>query len=76
MQNINSLLCYKCTSQITSTLVSFSDTQKFFKALSAVGTDFGTINAMFPSRTRAEIKRKFKREERINRKKVDQALCK
>ncbi|XP_003724124.2 transcription factor TFIIIB component B'' homolog [Strongylocentrotus purpuratus] len=50
------------------------DTRRFYIALSAVGTDFTTINAMFPSRTRAEIKRKFKKEERQNRKKVDLAL--
>ncbi|XP_054751804.2 transcription factor TFIIIB component B'' homolog [Lytechinus pictus] len=50
------------------------DTERFYFALSAVGTDFATITAMFPSRTRAEIKRKFKREERTNRGRVDGAL--
>ncbi|XP_072173997.1 uncharacterized protein [Diadema setosum] len=50
------------------------ETARFYKALSAVGTDFGTITAIFPTRSRAEIKRKFKREERLNRRKVDAAL--
>ncbi|XP_072018105.1 uncharacterized protein [Amphiura filiformis] len=52
------------------------ETEKFYKALSAVGTDFSMINAMFPKRTRHQIKNKFKREERSHRYKVDAAIRK
>ncbi|XP_077978413.1 uncharacterized protein LOC144433893 [Glandiceps talaboti] len=50
------------------------ETAKFYRALSSVGTDFSLINAMFPNRTRNEIKNKFKREERSNRVLVDKAI--
>ncbi|XP_038054020.1 nuclear receptor corepressor 2-like [Patiria miniata] len=50
------------------------DTAKFYRALSAVGTDFSMINAMFPKRTRQQIKNKFKREERHNRHLLDKAI--
>ncbi|XP_070566555.1 transcription factor TFIIIB component B'' homolog [Ptychodera flava] len=50
------------------------ETAKFYRALSTVGTDFTLINAMFPTRTRTEIKNKFKREEKINRVLVDKAI--
>ncbi|XP_006824662.1 uncharacterized protein LOC102810121, partial [Saccoglossus kowalevskii] len=50
------------------------ETNKFYKALSTVGTDFTLINAILPNRTRHEIKNKFKKEERINRGLVDHAI--
>ena len=56
--------------------LSCSDTAKFYMALSAVGTDFTMINAMFPKRTRQQIKNKFKREERLNRIALDKAISK
>ncbi|XP_033105585.1 uncharacterized protein LOC117107875 isoform X2 [Anneissia japonica] len=50
------------------------ETERFFMALSMVGTDFSMINALFPKRTRHQIKNKFKREERVNRVRVDKAI--
>ncbi|XP_033647816.1 uncharacterized protein LOC117307239 [Asterias rubens] len=57
-----------------TTAWSVKDTAKFYMALSAVGTDFTMINAMFPKRTRQQIKNKFKREERLNRIALDKAI--
>jgi hypothetical protein len=50
------------------------DDEKFFHALSRFGTDFSLIEHVFPTRTRRQIKLKFKREERKNRTKVDACL--
>ncbi|XP_023223265.1 transcription factor TFIIIB component B'' homolog isoform X1 [Centruroides sculpturatus] len=50
------------------------ETIKFFKALSVVGTDFSLMQNLLPNRTRQELKNKFKREERLNRKLVDRVL--
>lgn len=55
---------------------SEKETAKFYKALSMVGTDFTMIQRLFPNRNRDEIKRKFKREERINQALIDKILCK
>lgn len=52
------------------------ETIKFYKALRMIGTDFTMIQKLFPQRTRDEIKRKFKREERINQTLMDRVLCK
>lgn len=41
-----------------------------------VGTDFTMIQRLFASRTRDEIKRKFKREERLNQAFIDKILSK
>ncbi|XP_022081003.1 serine/arginine repetitive matrix protein 2-like [Acanthaster planci] len=57
-----------------TTAWSQKDTEKFYRALSAVGTDFSMIKAMFPKRTRQQIKNKFKREERLNRQRLDRAI--
>ncbi|XP_071960360.1 uncharacterized protein [Antedon mediterranea] len=50
------------------------ETERFFLALSMVGTDFTMVNALFPKRTRHQIKNKFKREERMNRTRIDKAI--
>ncbi|XP_067140478.1 transcription factor TFIIIB component B'' homolog [Centruroides vittatus] len=50
------------------------ETTKFYKALNVVGTDFSLMQNLFPNRTRQELKNKFKREERLNRKLVDRAM--
>ena len=52
------------------------ETVKFYKALSMVGTDFTMIQRLFANRTRDEIKRKFKREERLNQAFIDKILSK
>jgi hypothetical protein len=52
------------------------ETAKFYKALSMIGTDFTMIQRLFPNRSRDEIKRKFKREEKLNQALIDRILCK
>ncbi len=51
------------------------ETAKFYKALSMIGTDFTMIQRLFPNRSRDEIKRKFKREEKLNQALIDRILC-
>lgn len=53
-----------------------SDTLKFYRALSSIGTDFALMNELFPKRTRRELKLKFKKEEKINQYLIDQAIMK
>ncbi|XP_066600525.1 transcription factor TFIIIB component B'' homolog isoform X2 [Prorops nasuta] len=50
------------------------ETLKFYKALNTVGTDFLLMQSLFPNRTRQEIKLKYKKEEKINRKLIEKAL--
>lgn len=54
---------------------SDGETARFYEALRSFGTDFSLMQHIFPSRSRGMLKRKFKREERENAEKVDQALC-
>lgn len=53
---------------------SLEETQKFYKALSQVGTDFSLMLPLFPKRARRELKAKFKREEKLHRDLVEKAL--
>jgi FtsZ-interacting cell division protein YlmF len=55
---------------------SSKETVKFYRALSMIGTDFTMIQRLFPYRNRDEIKRKFKREEKINQALIDKILSK
>ncbi|KAH7047670.1 hypothetical protein BKA57DRAFT_493075 [Linnemannia elongata] len=55
---------------------SEEDTELFFEALSQWGTDFGIICKIFPKKSRIAIRNKFKREDRINHARVEQALNK
>ncbi len=41
-----------------------------------IGTDFTMIQRLFSHRNRDEIKRKFKREEKLNQALIDKILCK
>ncbi|XP_015126486.1 transcription factor TFIIIB component B'' homolog [Diachasma alloeum] len=50
------------------------ETLKFYKALNTVGTDFSLMQTVFPSRTRHELKMKYKKEEKLNRALVEKAL--
>ncbi|XP_043278680.1 transcription factor TFIIIB component B'' homolog [Venturia canescens] len=50
------------------------ETLKFYKALNTVGTDFLLMQSLFPQRTRHEIKMKFKKEEKTNRRCIEKAL--
>uniref|UniRef100_A0A6G1SB95 Transcription factor TFIIIB component B n=1 Tax=Aceria tosichella TaxID=561515 RepID=A0A6G1SB95_9ACAR len=55
---------------------SVDDTQKFYQALTIFGTDFSMMESLLFAghRSRTELHKKFKREERINKKKIDIAL--
>ncbi|RMZ54427.1 hypothetical protein APUTEX25_002003, partial [Auxenochlorella protothecoides] len=50
------------------------DTELFYKALSQFGTDFTLISHLFPGRQRPHLKNKFKRESKVNPRRVDAAL--
>ncbi|KAL2258607.1 hypothetical protein VTK26DRAFT_8025 [Humicola hyalothermophila] len=53
---------------------SDEETELFYQALSAFGTDFDTICRMFKGKTRKHIKLKFNREERVNPSRINAAL--
>lgn len=53
---------------------SKEETDKFYEALSAWGTDFNLISHLFPLRSRNQIKTKFKYEEKRNAVKVQMHL--
>lgn len=50
------------------------ETLKFYKCLMNLGTDFSMIQQYFPCRTRAQIKRKYKTEEKKNPQLINGAL--
>ncbi|CAH0392056.1 unnamed protein product [Bemisia tabaci] len=50
------------------------ETLRFYRALNTIGTDFSLMQSIFPERTRHDLKRKFKKEERTNRELLDKAL--
>jgi transcription factor TFIIIB component B'' len=50
------------------------ETERFYQALAAFGTDFDTICRMFRGKTRKHIKLKFNREERVNPARINAAL--
>ncbi|KAL6076685.1 Transcription factor TFIIIB component B [Balamuthia mandrillaris] len=51
------------------------ETNKFYRALQMYGTDFTAIQLLFPTRTRRQIRNKFKKEEKDHGKRVDEALA-
>ena len=51
------------------------ETAKFYKALSMVGTDLSMIQRLLSHRTRDELKRKFRREQKLNQALIDTILC-
>lgn len=51
------------------------ETIRFYRALNQCGTDFSMMLSLFPHRTRAELKSKFKREDRRNPDMVSKALA-
>uniref|UniRef100_A0A914XEH9 Myb-like domain-containing protein n=1 Tax=Plectus sambesii TaxID=2011161 RepID=A0A914XEH9_9BILA len=50
------------------------ETDLFFRILSATGPDFSLMHDFFPTRTRSELKNKFNREQRVNPKRLNDAL--
>jgi transcription factor TFIIIB component B'' len=53
---------------------SEDETDRFYDALKNWGTDFMIISQLFPPKTRAQIKKKFNREERLDAERVNAAL--
>ncbi|XP_051525573.1 transcription factor TFIIIB component B'' homolog [Myxocyprinus asiaticus] len=53
---------------------SIRETDMFYLAISMVGTDFSLIAQLLTHRSRAEIKRKFRKEDKTNSWRVDQAF--
>ncbi|CAG8566319.1 8621_t:CDS:2 [Paraglomus occultum] len=51
------------------------ETELFYKALSMWGTDFEIISKLFPTRTRRQVKAKFKRESRLDPKRINEATA-
>lgn len=51
-----------------------AETGLFYEALSMCGTDFSMIQTLFSHRTRAQVKGKYKLEERANPAKISSAL--
>ncbi|CAM6085016.1 unnamed protein product [Calypogeia fissa] len=51
------------------------DTDVFYLALKQFGTDFEIIQNLFPGRTRRQVKAKFKKEERNNPRRLQEALA-
>ncbi|KAK0663790.1 Transcription factor TFIIIB component B'' [Lasiodiplodia hormozganensis] len=53
---------------------SEEQTDMFYDALKMFGTDFFIISKMFPGKTRANVKRKFVKEERLDPDRIKRAL--
>jgi transcription factor TFIIIB component B'' len=53
---------------------SEDETDRFYEALKNWGTDFMIISQLFPPKTRAQIKKKFNREERLDAERINAAL--
>ena len=50
------------------------DTELFYQAIGAFGTDFTLITRLFPSRTRSQVKRKYLTESRKDPARIDGAI--
>lgn len=53
---------------------SDAETERFFESLEKYGTDFQVMEAVFPGRSRRQLKLKYKKEERGHPERVDRAL--
>ena len=60
--------------RVTSNRWSLGETNLFFEAVGMCGTDFSMIESLLPHRNRAQIKGKYKIEERANSSRLYQAL--
>jgi len=52
------------------------ETRKFYKAIEIFGADFSMIAKLFPTRNRDQIKNKFRKEEKANIQRMDEAFKK
>lgn len=50
------------------------ETSIFYRALECCGTEFSMINMLFPNKDRNNIKKKYKKEYKINPKSIETAL--
>ncbi len=50
------------------------ESELFYKSLECCGCEFSMINILFPNRSRNNLKDKFKKEMKINKARVDNAL--
>eukprot|EP00126_Sphaerothecum_destruens_P002574 Sdes_comp15999_c0_seq1m5175 len=73
-ENSNQTTYFSYSTRSTSEKWSSQDTLKFFRALSQCGTDFSLIEKLFPTKSRRQIKNKFKKEEKTNKKRIEDAL--
>ena len=64
------LLCFP---RVNMFLFSKLETARFHLALRMIGTDFSMMEKFFPKRTRVELKRKFKCEEKCNVELIDKS---
>lgn len=53
---------------------TYDDVETLYEAISMCGTDFSMIEVFFPTRTRAHIKARFKREEKENPQRIEAAI--
>ena len=72
----NKLSAFSYSGYLTPEKWTKKDTSLFYEALQKFGTDFGLIQKLFPRRERKQIKSKFRREERSNPDKIEEALKK
>jgi len=54
---------------------SLRETARYYRALSMLGTDFSLMENLFPNRSRFELKRKFKVEEKVNQDLIDRTIA-
>jgi len=52
------------------------ETAKFYKAIEIFGSDFSMVAKLFPNRNRAQIKNKFRKEEKEKPQDIDQSFKK
>lgn len=71
-KKINSLSFKKNYSRATTW--SELETELFYDVLSATGTDFSLMNEYLPFKSRQDIKKKFRKEERINLQRINSTL--
>ncbi len=72
----NKLSAFSYSGYLTPEKWTKVDTETFYEALEQFGTDFGLIQKLFPKRERKQIKSKFRREEKSNPNRIEEALRK
>lgn len=61
--------------QLTPTFYLKSETARFYRALSMLGSNFSLMENYFTNRSRSELKRKFKIEEKTNPQLMDKMMA-